>query len=200
MLFRSQKWVANFVYEFPWAKQVRGLQGALLRDWQLAGIVTVSAGSPFYPIIGFDRANLKPTNNGTRPNLVSGMSGNPISGVSAGCSGTAVGEKLGTPDRYFDPCSFQLQPVGFLGNLGRDTIVGPGLSNFDFVLSKNFAVTERMKVQFRSEFFNSFNHANFSNPSQIVVFDASGPVKSAGRITQTGTTSRQVQFGMKITF
>ena len=195
-----QKFVANFVYELPWARQAQGVAGVLLREWQVAGIATVTSGSPFYPIVGFDVAQLVPTNNGTRPNLVPGASNNPVSGVTPGCGVVPAGQALGTPDRYYDPCAFRLQPRGYLGNLGRNTMIGPGLRSFDFVLSKNFAVTESVRIQFRSEFFNAFNRANLANPSQIVVIDAAGPVSSAGRITRTVSTSRQLQFGLKVTF
>ncbi len=180
-----QSFVMNYSYELPFAKQAKGIAGTLLKQWQLAGIASAASGQPFFPIVGFDIANLKPSNQATRPNLAPGRSNNPV---------------LGGPDRYFDPSAFVLRPAGDVGNLGRNTIIGPGVVNVDFVLSKNFAPTERLRVQFRSEFFNALNRANFSNPSQIVVFDSSGPVNGAGRITQTAGSSRQVQFGLKISF
>lgn len=93
-----------------------------------------------------------------------------------------------------------LQPAGYLGNLGRNTIIGPGLISFDAVFGRRFALPHGAGLEMRIEGFNLFNRANFANPSQIVVFDASGPVRSAGRITSTVTTSRQVQFGIKATF
>lgn len=182
----AHNFVANFTYEIPFVKGSNGLMGLLLRGWQFGGIANVSSGSPFFPIVGFDVANLRPTNNATRPNLAPGRDNNPVN--------------PGNPDQYFDPTAFALQERGYLGNLGRNTLIGPGLVNFDFVLSRNFAVGERAGLQFRIEVFNVFNRANFANPSQIVVFDAAGPVRSAGRITSTVNASRQIQFGLKMTF
>jgi len=63
--------------------------------------------------------------------LLTGFSNNPVKGVSKGCAGVPAGTKLGTLDLYFDPCAFALPDAGFYGNLGRNTVIGPGLANFD---------------------------------------------------------------------
>ncbi len=76
---------------------------------------------------------------------------------------------------------------------------GPGLANLDVSLFKNVALRERLNLQVRAEFFNVLNHTNFGTPNAIVF--SSGQVSStAGLITSTATTSRQIQFGMKLTF
>ena len=91
-------------------------------------------------------------------------------------------------------------PAGFLGNAGRNTLVGPGLINFDFSLVKNTPVTERLNLQFRAKFFNLFNRANFSTPP-AVLFNASRiRVGNAAVIANTDTTSRQIQFALKLVF
>ena len=82
----------------------------------------------------------------------------------------------------------------------NNTLIGPGLINLDAVLSKNLTLGRGLRAQVRFEMFNVLNRANFANPSQIVVFDAAGPVASAGRITSTVTSSRQLQFGVKLMF
>jgi hypothetical protein len=162
--------------------------------WHWNAITTLASGNPFSAVISFDRARAIPQ-SGTAPetpNLVPGSRANPI---------------LGDPARYFDPSSFVLQPAGFYGNLGRNTLIGPGLVKVDFSLNKRFRVTEGSTLELRTEAFNLFNHPNFSIPSQRAVFSgvnaATGlgvPVASAGLITTTQTSSRQLQLGLKVIF
>jgi hypothetical protein len=155
--------------------------------WEWNGILTAASGNPFSVLVGFDRARAK-FQAGTspqRPDLVSGRDNNPV---------------LGGPDHYFDLSAFALPDAGFYGNLGRNTLIGPGLFNLDLSLSKRFPLREGVQLQFRGEVFNSLNHPNFAIPSQRTVFSSSGPVGSAGRITSTLTSSRQIQFGLKLKF
>jgi hypothetical protein len=89
------------------------------------------------------------------------------------------------------------------GNLGRNTVIGPGLANLDFSLFKNDrirSISESCSVQFRAEFFNVFNRANFASPNDNrIVFDQTGsPISSAGLITSTQTPSRQIQLALKL--
>ena len=89
------------------------------------------------------------------------------------------------------------------GNLGRNSLIGPGVSNLDFSIFKNNPVkhiSENFNAQFRAEFFNILNRANFASPTQnLAVFDQGGlPVSSAGLITSTQTTSRQIQLALKL--
>lgn len=88
----------------------------------------------------------------------------------------------------------------FFGNLGRNTLIGPGLAMLDMSVNKRFQITERVTLQFRTEMFNSLNHPNFAIPSARTVFTSTGPVGSAGRITSTLTSARQLQLGMKLVF
>jgi hypothetical protein len=92
--------------------------------------------------------------------------------------------------------------ANLLGNGGRNSIVGPGLVNVDMSLFKNYVkrISEQFNVQFRMESFNILNHANFNPPtanSQIYNGDGS-PVGNAGQLTATATTSRQIQFAVKV--
>ena len=82
---------------------------------------------------------------------------------------------------------------------------GPGLATTDLSLAKRFALTERFNLQFRAELFNIFNRANFNNPNPVVYSaaapaapTANPPSPTAGLITSTSTSSRQVQFGLKL--
>ena len=89
------------------------------------------------------------------------------------------------------------------GNLGRNAVIGPGLSKLDFSVFKNNyirRISESFNAQFRAEIFNIFNRANFSSPTDnLAVFDQNGlPIQSAGLIDSTQTTSRQIQFALKL--
>ena len=123
-----------------------------------------------------------------RPDLIPGESNNPV---------------LGGPDRYFDLSSFTPAPNDRYGNVGRNTLIGPGFANVDFSLVKNFPVprvSEEFNIAFRGEFFNVFNRANFTLP-RTTAFSSSGRADSrAGRITETVSTSRQIQLGLKMTW
>lgn len=95
------------------------------------------------------------------------------------------------------------QELGTFGNLGRNTVIGPGLSTVDFLVNKHFRISEGQELQFRSEFFNLFNHVNLATPNASTrrIFDNNGRLSgSAGTITQTTTPSRQIQFGLKYIF
>ncbi|MGH9615063.1 MAG: hypothetical protein ACRD4P_18525, partial [Bryobacteraceae bacterium] len=86
---------------------------------------------------------------------------------------------------------------GFFGNLGRDTLQGPGLDTWDFSVLKDMPFRERAKLQFRAEFFNILNRTNFNSPA-AVTFTPSGVSPTAGVITSTSTTSRQIQLSLKL--
>ena len=106
---------------------------------------------------------------------------------------------LGGPGRYFDPNAFIAPLAGTYGNAPRNFLQGPGLKETDFSLVKKFLFTERFSLQFRAEFFNIFNHTNLNNPNPVILTSAtSGPSPTAGVITSTSTSSRQVQLGLKL--
>jgi hypothetical protein len=164
-------------YELPFKGRIAG-------GWQLNGIATLLSGFPFTPQIGSNRSGDGDTRNPDRPSLNPGFSGTVIPG---------------SPNRWYDPNAFVLPTVGTFGNLGRGVLNGPHLTNLDLSLFRTFAIRERVSLQFRSEFFNLLNHANFASPNPIVF--ANGVVSSsAGLITSTVTTSRQIQFGLKLIF
>jgi len=180
----------NWTYDLPFGKSFSGVAAALGKGWQLNNITTVTSGHPFTVRLGFNRSgNLNTTSfsMNERPNLKSGDSNNPI---------------LGGPDRYWDVNAFELPPANQRGNLGRNTLIGPGLVNLDFSLGKSFDVGEHRSLQFRAEVFNAPNHPNFAVPSGVIAFtNAAGAVSPTwGRITSTVTPSRQIQFGLKLTY
>ncbi len=163
--------------------------GRVLGGWELHSLIQALAGTPFAPRVGFDRARLRPGfgDVGQRPDLASGRAAGDI--------------VLGDPARYFDPNAFTLPEAGFLGNLGRGTLRGPGIFMWNLALHKTLFRTERQSLQFRGEAFNVTNHPNFQVPVGRALFSASGSrIGSAGRITSTSTTSRQVQLALRWEF
>lgn len=182
--------VVNSSYELPFGsgKKVlanqHGLSQKLISGWTVSGVETMQSGLPFTPQLGFN-----PTNNGDSRNPIR-PSWNPA------FSGPIV---LGGPNQYFNPNAFILPPTGTYGNVGRDILYGPGLATTDLSLAKNTAISEQLRLQFRAEFFNVFNRANFGSPNAVVFGSASAtPSPTAGVITSTSTTSRQIQFGLKL--
>ncbi len=182
----------NGTYELPIGRSKRFLSGVsgwrdkLASGWSVSAIQTVQSGLPFTPQLGFNPTNNGDSRNPTRPSWNPGFSGQII---------------LGTPNQYFNPAAFEVPANGTYGNVGRDTLIGPGIVTLDCSALKNTSITERCKLQFRAEFFNSLNHANFTTLNAVVFTSASStPSPTAGVITATSTTSRQIQFGLKLLF
>jgi hypothetical protein len=177
-------------YELPfgrgkqWLGSITGVEDKIIGGWQLNGIVTLLSGFPFTPQVGSNRSGDGDTRNPDRPSLNPAFTGPVVEG---------------NPNRWFNPNAFVLPPPGTYGNLGRGVFSGPGLAELDLSLFKNVSITERVKLQVRAEFFNALNHTNFGTPNAIV-FSGTRISSTAGLITSTATTSRQIQFGMKLTF
>jgi hypothetical protein len=156
----------------------------LISGWQVNSILTLQAGFPFTPQLSYNPSNNGDTRNPVRPFANPAFTGNPI---------------LGNPSQWFNPAAF-LQPPpnsGFFGNLTRDNLIGPGLATWDFSAIKNTTIHERLSLQFRAEIFNLLDRANFNTPN-LIVFTPTGLSGTAGAITSTSTTARQVQFGLKL--
>lgn len=163
--------------------------GRVLGGWEVHGLAQALAGTPFAPRVGFDRARLRPGfgDVGQRPDLVQGRT-----------SGDIV---LGDPARYFDATAFSLPAAGYLGDLGRGTLRGPGILTVDLALHKTLLAGERRELKLRLESFNLTNHPNFQVPSGRALFTRSGGrIGSAGRITSTSTSSRQLQVALRLEF
>ncbi len=182
--------VANAIWDLP----VRSERlPVLVNGWQLNSIVTLTSGNPFTPIITVDLDRDGTDDNEQRPNLRPGASPNPV---------------LGRPEQWFDPGAFYSISAGERGNLGRNTIIGPGLATVDLGAVKTFRFTRRdgLQLQFRAEAFNLFNRANFNTPprAHLEVFAQPGfgaqPLPEAGRIISTSTPARQLQFALRAIF
>jgi hypothetical protein len=180
--------VINATYDLPFGRAAKANEHPwvqrLLGDWQLSGIQTFQSGLPCTPQLSYNPSGDGDTRNPVRPSLNPNFTGPLI---------------LGGPNQYFNPSAF-IQPLpGTYGNAGRNILQGPGLAETDLSLTKKLSLSERLNMQFRSEFFNLFNRTNFNNPNPVVYASATGgPSPTAGVITSTSTTSRQVQFGLKL--
>ena len=181
---------ANFTYDLP-GGSLAGVAGKLLGGWQTSAIVSLRNGNPFTVSTGVLPANQRSGNVGDYPDVAPGNPGYTYD--------------TRNPNRYYDPSSFVVPfrdaTGGFIGNAGRDILIGPGTAKFDFVLVKETSLSERLHLQFRSEFFNLFNRANFGLPEGRIFANAAGAFTgTVGRIRNTKTTSRQVQFGLRLVF
>lgn len=170
-------------YELPFHTGA-GLARRALGGWQADGIATMLSGFPFTPQVGSNRSGDGDTRNPDRPSLNPSFSGPVI---------------LGTATQWFNPNAFSLPAFGTYGNVGRGVYSGPGLANLDLSLLKDTRVREHTQVQLRAEFFNILNHTNLGTPN-ATVFSNGSISSSAGVITTTATTSRQIQFGIKLIF
>lgn len=197
---RADRGLANFdvrnvasidaLYAVPFGRGRRflahasGAANALVSGWSVNSIVTLQGGFPFTPQLSYNPSNNGDTRNPVRPF------------VNAAFSGPVI---LCDPAQWFNPGAFLQPPAnsGFYGNLGRDTLIGPGLATWDVSLLKETRLTERTNLQFRAELFNVLNRANFNTPNTIV-FTPTGVSPSAGVVTATTTPSRQIQFGLKL--
>ena len=197
---RADRGLANFdvrnagavsgVYELPFGKGKRFLNNAsgfgngLASGWTMNAILTLQDGFPFTPQLSYNPSNTGDTRNPVRPF------------VNPAFAGAVI---VGAPNQWFNPAAFLAPPnnSGFYGNLGRDTLIGPGLATLDFSVFKDTRIRERLNLQFRAEFFNILNRVNFNTPNAIT-FTPTGVSPTAGLITSTSTTSRQIQFGLKL--
>jgi hypothetical protein len=178
--------VLNGTYELPFGGSRSGWSKKLVSGWSTSAIVTLQSGLPFTAQLGYNGTGNGDSRDPIRPSYNPNFTGPII---------------LGGPNEYFNPAAFITPANGTFGNVGRDTLTGPGFHSVDFSATKKTALTERINLQFRAELFNIFNNVNFSTPN-AVVYTAAGttPSPTAGVITATASTSRQIQFGLKLLF
>ncbi len=188
--------VISAVYELPFGRgkafagDVGGWSDRLVSGWSVNSIVTAQSGLPFTPQLSYNPSRNGDTKNPVRPFLNPAFTGPVV---------------LGKPDEWFNPAAFIAPPnnSGFYGNAPRDTLIGPGLATWDFSVMKNIALHEGLNLQFRAELFNLLDRANFNTPNLILAVLPPGSTipqanPDVGAITSTSTTSRQVQFGLKL--
>ena len=217
----------NGIWQVPASRSLHGPAATLLRGWELGGILKLNSGIPTTPLIGGDPLGVQ--NSGSDafsiPDRVPGsdpvnhdFKSNP-GGVFLGY----INSKCYTLPKATPEIASQCVPFGFsastsspnpgipgtcsnlLGNAGRNSIYGPGLFNLDASLYKNFDISERFKAQFRAEFFNVLNHANFGPPlpffgsGSAQLFNPNGSLTGAGGLqAPTVTQPRDIQFALKL--
>jgi hypothetical protein len=165
------------------------LASKLVGGWQLNSIVTLETGTPF-SVTSTDNSATG-GNHQSRANCI----GNPYTGASTDPSRIFGGT---APGFFLNPAAFSIPVNGTFGNCAPRAFHGPGLENVDLSLFKQFLITEAWKVEFRAEFFNAFNHANFNNPSGS--YTATSANTSFGKITGTVGDPREIQFALKLYF
>jgi len=186
-----------------WRLPFRG--NKLIDGWQLSGIMNTYGGVPMNANTGFDRAVFS-NGNTSRPNYIPNGPSVTVNNITfPACNNNPILGKDGfnTYNRWLNPACYSLQDVGTFGNTGRNTLRGPSFFNFDISLLKDTKITEQINLQFRAEFFNLTNHTNLGFPNNNI-FSGSGLINTAtvGVITQSnvGSTPRQIQFALKLTF
>jgi len=182
-------------YELPMGQGKRwmnstGTADKVIGGWQFNWIVSLTSGYPIIPTLGANVSGNGDATSPDRPNFNPNVAGGVITG---------------TATQWFNPAAFSIPQSGTWGNMGVGVIRGPGTSQVDMSLFKNTSLSERVKLQFRAEFFNILNHTNLGFPNsalysgnQFTATPTQNP--SAGRITFTTTSSRQIQFGLKLSF
>jgi hypothetical protein len=192
---RRHALVASSLISLPFHGTFAGHQ--LIEGWQLSGIANVHSGTPFTIGDGFDQAGLGAAFVNDRPNLNPGRTTGNIT--------------TGRLNQWFDPTAFNLQPVGELGNMGRNNLIGPHFWDIDFSVLKDTSLTERVKLQFRAEFFNILNHSNWGLPNGQVYVQNCATCKvdpigggfinpTFGQITTLAAPMRQIQLALKLVF
>jgi hypothetical protein len=191
-------WVMNFTWQLPFARGLTGTAGAILDGWQLSSIWTMRSGQPLTVFVTANRSRSQwnpsrgPGIGQDRPSYAPGLG--PDDAVT------------GNPDRWFNPDAFVLQPAGTFGNTGRGDFRGPNLRTLDLSLAKQVRwarLGDSGRVEIRLEAFNVLNRANFGVP-ELRAFagqaDNEAPLATFGRITNTVTSSRQIQLGIRAVF
>ena len=214
---KTNKLSVNAAYQLPfgqgkpWLNSLGGAGNKVVSGWQLNAIFTATSGFPVEQNIGSNISGDGDIGAPDRPYWNPQFTGKVINGG---------------PDQYFNPNAFTICPTapnplactapdntcalnnashcgniayGTYGNVGRNVLTGPGLVDLDMSLFKDTAITERVKAEFRVEGFNILNRANFGTPG-LVLYSGTTVSPTAGAITTTSTSSRQLQFGLKILF
>ncbi len=196
----------NFIYDLP-GQNWSGIAGRVAGGWTMTGVLRLQTGTPYS--IGAAQP--------TKPSPVPGqpalqmifVDGPTVDLIPGGNSNPA---RARNPNQYIDPSQF-VSPARlpltdparyYQGDLGVNTLIGPGVANLDLTLEKDNKLKwlgEGGNLQFRAEFYNILNRANFGDPSVSSIFDNQGRLlSSAGQITKTRTDSRQIQFALRLVF
>jgi len=174
------RFAMSAVYDLPSFRK-HGWTSAVTRNWRLSAVFQAQSGFPLTISVFGDTANAG-TLLGENP-IRANYTGQPVF-----TSGTR------TADSWFNPAAFATPAAFTFGNVGRNTVYGPGLQTLDLALQREFSVTEKVKFQFRAEFFNALNRVNLGTPNRFV------NTPQFGTITEAATPGREIQFGARLSF
>ncbi len=189
--------IVAFTYQLPGGAHYR----KLTNGWSLQGLFTAHTGTPYTPLLGEDIAGDgdQYAANDQRPNIVQG--------VPLYISSSAP------PYQVANPAAFSIPAAGAFGDAGRNILRNPGLEQFDLSVLKNTRITERITAQFRAEFFNVLNHANFASPAAsgnnlLTAGSSFGLAQESANMSAGGLLSplfnsggpRSLQFALKLMF
>jgi hypothetical protein len=181
---RRHMFVVSGVYSLPFGQgkehlnHAPALVNAVAGNWNLGTITRLVSGSPFYALAGSDVANVGGSNQRAQ---------------RTGASPYLKGAFTSTTRPWLNPAAFTPPAVYTWGNESRNDLIGPPFKDVDLSVYKDIPVTERLKLQFRSEFFNIFNHSNYSTPANTVTSSSFGLITSAAG-------GRDIQFALKVMF
>ena len=177
---RRHRFVFSGIYDLPkFYKGSTGFAKQAVNGWELSSVIQLQSGTPF-SVLTNDTAFIQ-----ARANYV------------PGCDPAEGGSVRSRLDMYFNTACFSsatADATGGFGNTGRNILHGPNQKNVDISVVKFFPVTERTKVEFRSEFFNAFNNVSFQNPDNVIASP------SFGQILEPSTGPRVIQFALKVNF
>ncbi len=183
-LDRAQILSLDWVYHLPFGKGERfggawnGVENAILGGWEVTGILSATSGSPVNITLEDDIANIGARTIEQRPNAV----------------GAQYAGAHSTTGLWMNPAAYAIPAAYTFGNLGRNTVIGPGFAQLDFGGYKNFRLTEKLGMQFRAEIFNITNRVNFGNPNSDL------NSSQFGQISGLAGAPLEAQFGLKVMF
>jgi len=168
------------VYGIP-SFNKNGFTRAVTKDWRLSAIYQAQSGFPLTISVFGDTANAG-TLLGENP-IRANYTGQPVFDANSR-----------TTDRWFNTAAFSTPAAFTFGNVGRNTVYGPGRQTLDLALQREFAMTETVKLQIRAEAFNALNHSNLGTPNRFV------NTPQFGTITEAATPGREIQLGLRLSF
>jgi hypothetical protein len=201
----NNQFTASILYDLPFGKGKRfgstwsGPANTILGGWEVDVIEKATSGFPLFVVSG----NASGTNfqwNGNSLNRPNQIADPNQAGTVAANPGCTAPSQVHTLANWFNPCAFVDAPAGELGNANRTPLYGPRFVNTDLSFIKHIPIREGMRIDFRAEFFNLFNHAQFFLPGDSTGMQNVDSTSSFGVITQTVNNPRLIQFALKLAF
>jgi hypothetical protein len=188
---------ANAVYELPFGPNKpylnrRGVVGSIVGSWEVTSTAIARTGFPVNVMVNRSAASVPDGNTSSqRPDLVPGVSLTPFGGKSIG--------------QWINPTAFTMPANGTFGDAPRDIARGPGAWQMDLGMIKRISVRERAQLEFRSEFFNLFNHPQYGLPQATFGVQGFGSiiqtVNTTAPVSPIGSgTPREIQFALSLKF